>query len=151
MSILSNNIKVLRQNAGYTQRELAEKISASEDTISSYERAVNIPPLDQIIAISRLFGVSIDTLVGEVINIYYEKIGELNASKTACPTDSKHEIYNAHLHAGAVLHRFQNCAGVRYSAVYKDDIEIINNPREREYAMIARYQEAYNDLCNDLI
>lgn len=75
----------------------------------------------------------------------YKKIGKINASAIAHPTDSRHEIYDARLAGGAVLHRFVNGANDMYSAIYMGNIEIMNIAREKELAMVAYYQTTYEE------
>lgn len=54
------------------------------------------------------------------------------------PGDSEHEVFTDDLlkRYGAELHRFTNAAGVPYSAIYRNGIEEMSDPRERESGMI---------------
>ena len=57
--------------------------------------------------------------------------------------DSPHEVYSIDglLDRHAVtLHRFDNAAGVPYSAVYRNGVEEMSDPREREQDMIDAFR-----------
>lgn len=58
-------IHILRKNAGLSQEELAEKLDVSRQAISKWERGAGYPETEKIIRMSRLFGVSLDYLLGE--------------------------------------------------------------------------------------
>jgi transcriptional regulator with XRE-family HTH domain len=62
MAIVNKNIKFLRLRAGWTQKELAEKIELNQPVIGAYEEERAMPPLATLLEISDLFKVSIDVL-----------------------------------------------------------------------------------------
>ena len=51
------------QKRGWSQSDLARKLDKKTSTISSYETDSKTPSVDTIIAMSELFGVSIDELI----------------------------------------------------------------------------------------
>jgi len=57
----------LRKQAGLTQAELAEKVNVSRQTISKWEMGTAVPDVNNILAISKLFFVSIDYLANNEI------------------------------------------------------------------------------------
>lgn len=61
--ILADKITQLRKKAGWSQEELAEQLGVSRQSVSKWEGAQSIPDMNKILAISRLFGVSVDYLV----------------------------------------------------------------------------------------
>ena len=61
--ILADKIIQLRKKAGWSQEELAEQLGVSRQSVSKWEGAQSIPDLNKIIAMSQLFGVSVDYLV----------------------------------------------------------------------------------------
>lgn len=61
-NIIANNIAKLRQAAGMTQSELAEKLNYSDKAISKWERAESIPDITVLMQIAELFGVTLDYL-----------------------------------------------------------------------------------------
>ena len=61
---IGNRIKELRIKRGYTQQALGQKINKSKATVSSYEKDVQLPPLEVAIDIASALNVSLDYLVG---------------------------------------------------------------------------------------
>jgi len=57
-------IKELREQKGMTQKELAEKMQVSFQTISKWENGVNMPDITHIPRLKDIFGVSTDVLLG---------------------------------------------------------------------------------------
>ena len=52
MSDFSSNLRRLRKKAGLSQDALAEKLSVSRQTVSSWERGNSYPDLDMLVRIS---------------------------------------------------------------------------------------------------
>ena len=65
--ILADKIIQLRKKAGWSQEELAEQLGVSRQSVSKWEGAQSIPDLNKLLAMSRLFGVSVDYLVKDEI------------------------------------------------------------------------------------
>jgi transcriptional regulator with XRE-family HTH domain len=63
MSYFGPNIKLLRRRRGRTQEDMAFTLDMKRPTLSGYENGVAQPGLDALVAFSRYFNVSIDTLV----------------------------------------------------------------------------------------
>lgn len=61
---LGLKIKELRSERRMTQRDLAEKLEVVVATVSSYETNNTEPNIDKLIHLSKLFGISIDEIVG---------------------------------------------------------------------------------------
>ena len=57
-----DRIRVLRKEAGLTQREAAEKIGVTYRTYQNYEAGASLPSGTVLAKISSLFGVSMDLL-----------------------------------------------------------------------------------------
>ena len=64
MHALANNIKFLRQQSHMTQNDLAQALCVSFQAVSGWERGVALPDAYKLCALSRLFGVSSDYLLG---------------------------------------------------------------------------------------
>lgn len=60
---IGERLAELRTNCRYTQDDLAEKLSVSSNTISTWETDQGCPSLDHLLALSELYGVSLDDLV----------------------------------------------------------------------------------------
>ena len=56
-------IKEIRKNAGLSQEQFAEKLAISRQAVSKWERGVALPDIENIMYISDLFNVSLDTIV----------------------------------------------------------------------------------------
>lgn len=62
---IGEKIKSLRQSNGLTQKELSEKLNVSSQAISNWEREKGYPDIANIIQLSDLFNISLDTLIKE--------------------------------------------------------------------------------------
>ena len=63
--IVSKRISELRQRAGMTQLELAEKLNYSDKAVSKWERGESIPDVSVLVAIADMFNVPLDYMVKE--------------------------------------------------------------------------------------
>ena len=61
---LANKLYELRKTAGFSQEELADKLFVSRQAISKWERGEALPDTDNLISLAKLYGVSLDELVG---------------------------------------------------------------------------------------
>lgn len=59
----AENLKMLRKQAGMSQEQLAEKIGVSRQAVTKWETGAGIPDIENIMAISTLFDISIDDLL----------------------------------------------------------------------------------------
>ena len=73
----SNPIRELRIKAGLSQEELAEKIYVTRQAVSRWETGETVPNTETLKALSRLFGVSINTLLGSPAELYCACCGML--------------------------------------------------------------------------
>lgn len=62
--ILSKRIKSLRENKGWFQKDVAEKLNVKSNTLSGYENGTRSPDPDMLSKIADLYGVSVDYLLG---------------------------------------------------------------------------------------
>ena len=60
---IANRLVKMRKAHGYSQEELAEKLGLSRQAVSKWERAESSPDTDNLIMLSRLYGVSLDELL----------------------------------------------------------------------------------------
>ena len=58
------NIRSLRIDRGYTQKQIGEYLGISQNTYSQYEIGVLNYPVDVIIKLAQFYGVSTDYLLG---------------------------------------------------------------------------------------
>ncbi len=61
---LGEQIQALRKGLGLSQEELGEKLGVARQSVSKWESGATVPELDKIIAMSKLFGVSVGSLLG---------------------------------------------------------------------------------------
>jgi len=81
---LGNNIKVLRKEYNYSQKELADILQVSQTSVAHYERGTRQPTLETLMMMSNLFGKSIDELIGHT----YDKNNKLDV------ITNKHDLIN---------------------------------------------------------
>lgn len=62
---LSGNLKMLREQYGYTMKYVAEQIGIAYQSYQSYERGLTVPTLQNFIKLARLYDVSLDELIEE--------------------------------------------------------------------------------------
>ena len=58
-----NRIKILREEFGYTQQDLADKIDGAKSTIAMYENETRKPSLEVLVNLSEIFNCSIDYIL----------------------------------------------------------------------------------------
>lgn len=62
--MFSERLKYLRENAGWTQKQLAKKLNLTQSTIAYYENDRKKPTLENAKVIAELFNISLDYLFG---------------------------------------------------------------------------------------
>ena len=60
---ITNKLVTLRKQLGFSQEELAEKIGVSRQAVSKWERSESSPDTDNLIALSKIYGISIDEML----------------------------------------------------------------------------------------
>lgn len=68
-TILNTNIKTLRAIFGWTQQNMAQRISISVSNIKSYENSPVQPKLKTMLRISELSGISINDLSSRIVSV----------------------------------------------------------------------------------
>lgn len=76
---IAQRLTQLRKAQGYSQEELAERLGISRQAVSKWERGESSPDTDNLIALARLYGCTLDALV----------YGDTEADD-ARPTDAAH-------------------------------------------------------------
>ena len=77
--MLSENIKTLRKQKGYSQEQLADKLNVVRQTVSKWEKGYSVPDADMLEELADIFEVSVGDLLGKEIMTEEETtdIGEL--------------------------------------------------------------------------
>jgi transcriptional regulator with XRE-family HTH domain len=70
---IGTKISNLRKDKNWSQADLAEKIEASREIIGKYERNENLPSIEMVAKLAKVFGVTVDFLIGESENASYDK------------------------------------------------------------------------------
>ncbi len=76
---IAEKIQELRKKAGYSQEKLAELLNVSRQAISKWESGIAVPTIDNLVELSRIFGVS----VGELLAVETGEAGEENPDSEA--------------------------------------------------------------------
>ena len=73
-------LSLLRKKKGLTQEELSEILKVSRQSVSRWEMDATFPETDKLIALSKLFGCSIDFLLNDSIQEIRESDSETSIS-----------------------------------------------------------------------
>ena len=80
---VSGNILALRQAAGLTQAELAEKLNYSDKAVSKWEHGEALPDIGTLAEICDIFGITMDSLINEPLSDFDKKREEDAATERA--------------------------------------------------------------------
>ncbi len=64
MRSIGSTIRQLRKDAKYTQTQLADMLSTSQDTVSIWELDKALPDVESVIKLCKIFDVSADYILG---------------------------------------------------------------------------------------
>ena len=84
----AEKLKTIRKQAGMSQEKLAEKLGVSRQAITKWETDAGIPDIENIMAISTLFDISIDELLSKekgtkkTAEYLYESVTEYDIAET---------------------------------------------------------------------
>lgn len=67
--MLSEKLMALRKKSGFSQQELADKLSVTRQTISNWECGQGAPALDKAAELAAIYGISLDDLIGNQVGI----------------------------------------------------------------------------------
>ena len=82
MMDIGNRIKRLRNARKMTQSEFAERLGVTKSAVSSYENGSRLPSYDVLIKISRIFNITIDSLLTDDRNGIYLSTEMLTEEQT---------------------------------------------------------------------
>src|SRR5690554_1608868 len=86
MSLLSENMRYLRGQLGYSQQRVADDLTITRGRYSKYEDGPTEPPIDILVKISRYYHISIDLLVSVDLRKYnLKEILELPDNRILLP------------------------------------------------------------------
>ena len=90
--MLSANIKKLRKEAGLSQERMAEELCVSRQAVTKWETDGGTPDLDNLQAIARLFGVTVDSLLGGDPEEQLQPQAPLYTSVTQCDAEAQRDF-----------------------------------------------------------
>ena len=70
-NIFSENLRRLRKHQSMTQEQLAKKLGYTEKAVSKWESGNSVPPVETLLSLSALFGVSLDEFFEESATAQY--------------------------------------------------------------------------------
>ena len=62
--MISERIRQLREKSGMTQAELARKLDVTRSSVNAWESGLSSPTIQYVVAMTRLFHVSADYMLG---------------------------------------------------------------------------------------
>lgn len=65
--MIKNNLKQIRKSKNMSQEEVAQALHISRQSLSKWENQHCNPDLENLVALSKLYGVSIDTLLNDTM------------------------------------------------------------------------------------
>lgn len=111
MATFADRIKDLRIQSDLTQQEVADKLNVTKQTVSQYERGLRRPDMESLEAISDVFNVSVDYILGKsdvTIQIVDEKDLEI--------------LRNQQLRRLLAYYEKLNSAGIKKVEEYLEDL-----------------------------
>lgn len=92
---VSKAIAYLRKRAGYTQKELAERLGVSDKAVSKWERGLGLPDISSLRKLSILLDTDTDSLLaGDVIHHDSGWCGVLMLDRSASGVDLRTTVYD---------------------------------------------------------
>ena len=70
-----DNFTALRKQAGLSQNDIAEKVFVTRQAVSRWEQGETVPEIGTLQAISKLFGVTINSLLGYPTDLQCQSCG----------------------------------------------------------------------------
>ncbi|EOE6415243.1 helix-turn-helix transcriptional regulator [Enterococcus hirae] len=91
---IADNIKRLRKNHGYTQKDLANILRVKPTAISAWESGRNKPLMDKVTIMATLFGVSTSEIVGDTFNKDSSILSLINATSSKLDPPRQQKVYD---------------------------------------------------------
>lgn len=80
--IIAKNLYFLRKKHGLKQSEIAEKLKYSDKTVSKWETGEIVPSVETLVDISKIYNISLDTLVHPIEENSFEISKKTDSTKT---------------------------------------------------------------------
>lgn len=82
-------LSFLRKQHGMTQMELAEKLDISRQAVSRWEQGTSEPSTENLVSIGKLFGVPVDDLVNENVQLQAESTVQVAVAEEKEPAEKR--------------------------------------------------------------
>ena len=135
---LSEKIMELRKSKGMTQEELAYTCNVSRQSISKWEADIALPELEKLLIISETFGVSVDVLVKDELELNYVK--EVHTCGDNALGKKKTEVYEGTL----VKESIEDDSVLDLLNIHK--VELWNTGGKPKYWTILYFSSAHADF-----
>ena len=135
---LSDKLIELRKNKGMTQETLAELCNVSRQSISKWEADIALPELEKLLILSETFGVSVDVLVKDELELNYVK--EVHTCGDNALGKKKTEVYEGTL----VKESIEDDAVLDLLNVHK--MELWNTGGRPKYWTVLYFSSAHADF-----
>lgn len=97
MSFVNKNLRYLRQQRGWTQKELADQLDVKQPVVGAYEEERAVPPLFTLMRIATLFDLSLDALVQDDLSKPTQKKKQTAKREVLAITVDNHDRENIEL------------------------------------------------------
>jgi len=135
---LSEKIIELRKSKGMTQEALADLCNVSRQSISKWEADIALPELDKLLLLSDTFGVSLDVLIKDELEI--NTVKEVHTCGDNALGKKKTEVYEGTL----VKESLEDDSILDLLNVHK--VELWNTGGKPKYWTILYFSSAHADL-----
>ena len=124
MSYFSEKLYELRKEKGFSQEELAEKLNVARQTISKWETGMTVPDTNNLIELSKIFGISIDEFVG---NDEFIKKDDREENKESKNNNKKKKIIKRVITILLILAllTYLITIGIRWGIIYLFQINLV--------------------------
>ncbi|PWM43662.1 MAG: XRE family transcriptional regulator [Clostridia bacterium] len=135
-------LQKLRKVKGWTQEELAQKITVSRQALSKWELGAAIPDTENVLQISKLFGVSTDYL----LNDEYESDSDIPAVKVESSILTQKYTGKIHAIIGGIISVI-SAVGLLIIGILSSKA-VVNYPETEKYTTSKHGLEALFELYN---
>lgn len=95
---IAQRLAAMRREQGYSQEELAERLGLSRQAVSKWERAESSPDIGNIVALAKLYGVTVDELLsleGDIADLEDDVRFEQQDKRTSAEEEAKQAAVRA--------------------------------------------------------
>ncbi|MCH5197560.1 MAG: helix-turn-helix transcriptional regulator [Oscillospiraceae bacterium] len=139
MAEIGKNIAKLRKQGNLTQDQLADMVGVSPQAVSKWENELSCPDITLLPSISKIFGVSVDELLGNEITDEkiretqnnYEKAskndGRFNMARQIKITVTKPDGKETNVTLPSMVVNFGMKLGIAFGGVNSEQLEVIKD------------------------